>query len=937
MGMTWLKRIVAPMTMLTALLLASPLPALAATGDSVYVEVDEPTSGETYVFHANISNNLEKSDTEDRLLTADTFIPVNRQGTSTTAFSFDDSDNLWANGNNLDQYEFEVTAVQGDTDEGNQGYQIRMTGKNVDDAQYLAVTQTVVETVRERSGYAYYLAYGKATEFDGVVYPTLPFVYLSSSPCTWYWDDEEGEFYTRYTSDIARSGTHLNGCMLDGTPTGTYYSYIDNDGNTYLIDWTNVLTYLDSDDPAYLGYRNLPRHNGSMPSSDSRISLIGLNAPVATNQLFSNSLAETLRNPLYVFNQVWPTPGVTAGCASLSVRNLSNIYGSFGEALGASVDAQSLTLYEKSDVCTLTVQDGSGGGSYIAGSTVQISASEKTDSGHFVRWDVVSGSATFEEASSASTSVTLSGSSVTVKAVYEAHAGTDDGTCMTALLCSTCGFEIRPASGGHSLGAFQAGSNGWHRRRCTNDDCTFEERQNCTYSTPTCTTLATCSVCGGTTGRVDPDNHEGKPVWEQTATTHKQVYKCCGAVEVAETNHTWEDGVCTVCNYACRHSGGTATCTNRAVCATCGEPYGDLAPDNHDPSDTWTQENGKHYHACQNGCGAHLDEASCSGGEESYFARPVCEVCGNEYGSLLTDVTPPAGEISIENDVWKSLLKTITFNHFFKETQTVEITATDDSYSMAGYTDDDAAQVAYLLDDSDAALTVDELEGMRFTEYTGPFNIEPDRRLVVYARITDHAGNVTYISSDGLVLDATPPAVTGVDNGGTYYATRAVDVVDENLDTVTLDGAPVTGGSFELTGNVDHRYVIVAIDRAGNVTEVTVTMKPIEDLAGQIEGLTPDTVDPDDRETVEAVKDAAEENLEDATDEERAELEDLIERCDELLKAIDAAEAAAAAEAEAARLAGTGDTLPVIAVCSLLVVGALAIAGGILLRRGSRF
>lgn len=242
--------------------------------------------------------------------------------------------------------------------------------------------------------------------------------------------------------------------------------------------------------------------------------------------------------------------------------------------------------------------------------------------------------------------------------------------------------------------------------------------------------------------------------------------------------------------------------------------------------------------------------------------------------------------------------------------------------------------MAYLLDDGDTALTVDELKGMHFTEYAGPFNIVPDQRLVVYARITDHAGNVTYISSDGLVLDATPPAVTGVDDGGSYYATRVVDVTDENLDTVTLDGAPVTG-SFELAGNVDRSYTIVATDRAGNVTEVTVTMKPIEDLAGQIGGLTPDTVDPDDRETVEAVKDVAEENLGDATDEERAELEDLIERCDELLKATDAA--AAAAEAEAARLAGTGDTLPVMAVCSLLAIGVLAIAGGELLRRGLRF
>ena len=504
-------------------LCGAPTLALAATGDSVYVKVDKPTSGETYVFHANISNNLTKTDPGGRLLTADTFIPAYQQGTSTTAFSFDDSGNLWANGSDLDQYEFEVTAVQGDMDEGNQGYHIRMIGKNVEGAQYLAVTQTVVETVHERTGYAYYLAYGKPTEFDGVVYPTLPFVYLSDSPCTWYWDNVEGEFYTRYTSDIENSGTHLNGCLWDGTSTGTYYSYIDNNGNTYLIDWTNVLTYIDRDDPDYLGYRGLFDHEGAMASSNSRISLIGANAPDATNQLFSNSLAETLRNPLYVFNQVWPTDGVTAGCASLSVRNLINlIYGSSGEALGASVDAQSLTLYEKSDVCTLTVQDGSGGGSYIAGSTVEISASEKTASGHFTEWEVVSGSATFDnDASSASTTVTVSGSSVTVKAVYEPHAGTDDGTCMTALWCSTCGYAIKPASGGHSLGAYQTGSSGWHSRSCTNEGCIYEERQSCTYSTATCLKPATCSVCGGTTGSVDPDNHEGEAVWKQTATTHK--------------------------------------------------------------------------------------------------------------------------------------------------------------------------------------------------------------------------------------------------------------------------------------------------------------------------------------------------------------------------------------------------------------------------------
>ena len=70
-------------------LCGAPTLALAATGDSVYVKVDKPTSGETYVFHANISNNLTKTDPGGRLLTADTFIPAYQQGTSTTAFSFD--------------------------------------------------------------------------------------------------------------------------------------------------------------------------------------------------------------------------------------------------------------------------------------------------------------------------------------------------------------------------------------------------------------------------------------------------------------------------------------------------------------------------------------------------------------------------------------------------------------------------------------------------------------------------------------------------------------------------------------------------------------------------------------------------------------------------------------------------------------------------------
>lgn len=40
--------------------------------------------------------------------------------------------------------------------------------------------------------------------------------------------------------------------------------------------------------------------------------------------------------------------------------------------------------------------------------------------------------------------------------------------------------------------------------------------------------------------------------------------------------HVWQDGVCTGCGVVCMHSGGAATCEERAMCERCGERYGNL-------------------------------------------------------------------------------------------------------------------------------------------------------------------------------------------------------------------------------------------------------------------------------------------------------------------------------------------------------------------------
>ena len=155
--------------------------------------------------------------------------------------------------------------------------------------------------------------------------------------------------------------------------------------------------------------------------------------------------------------------------------------------------------------------------------------------------------------------------------------------------------------------------------------------------TATCTAQAVCTECGQPYGAVDLSNHTGTVVWSQTATTHKQVYNCCQTEVSAEESHNWENGKCTVCDYPCTHTGGTATCSQLAVCDLCGSEYGDYDADNHKAVSAWTQENGKHYHKCEYGCDTHLDEADCSGGEATCTSLAVCATCGNSYGAINPD------------------------------------------------------------------------------------------------------------------------------------------------------------------------------------------------------------------------------------------------------------------------------------------------------------
>ena len=184
--------------------------------------------------------------------------------------------------------------------------------------------------------------------------------------------------------------------------------------------------------------------------------------------------------------------------------------------------------------------------------------------------------------------------------------------------------------------------------------------------------------------------------------------------------------------------------------------------------------------------------------------------------ALWKDIEKPTGEIKISENSWKAFLNNITFGLFFKDTQTVTITAADNS--------GETVTVEYLL--SAKELTKAELDGMAFTAYTAPFGIDPDNEYIIYVKLTDTAGNMDYICSDGIVLDGTSPVVTGIENGKTYCEAQTVTVDETNVDTVTVNGTAVEldeSGSFTLSP-ADGGQKIVVTDKAGNSTEMTVTV-----------------------------------------------------------------------------------------------------------------
>ena len=189
-----------------------------------------------------------------------------------------------------------------------------------------------------------------------------------------------------------------------------------------------------------------------------------------------------------------------------------------------------------------------------------------------------------------------------------------------------------------------------------------------------------------------------------------------------------------------------------------------------------------------------------------------------EINAEYKDISAPTGEITVSTNKWNVFCNAVTFGKFFKERQEVGIHADDLGLGID--------KVFYLI--SEEAKTLEEVQNIQASDwmvYEQRFVIDPDKKCIVYVKITDKGGNTAYLSTDGLVFDGSSPVISGVKHNETYGGSVQFTVNDDNLDYVEIDGvlAGRENGGYTVT-DVEGAHTITAVDKAGNRTQVSVTI-----------------------------------------------------------------------------------------------------------------
>lgn len=202
---------------------------------------------------------------------------------------------------------------------------------------------------------------------------------------------------------------------------------------------------------------------------------------------------------------------------------------------------------------------------------------------------------------------------------------------------------------------------------------------------------------------------------------------------------------------------------------------------------------------------------------------------------IKIDKAAPTGTIQVKESTWDKFLEKISFGFYTNTKEKIMITSEDTGSGIAS--------TEYLV--SDKAYTqisdMQNLSGWKDYDNSNKPKIKTNRTNYVYARITDNVGNVTYLSSDGILHDDEKPYIFDItpvmkDRSGSVtfdifedgsglekvyflYSTDINEVTSattENLKASDYHNATGTFTLSDLKPNTEYYCAVLAVDKAGN-------------------------------------------------------------------------------------------------------------------------
>ncbi len=208
----------------------------------------------------------------------------------------------------------------------------------------------------------------------------------------------------------------------------------------------------------------------------------------------------------------------------------------------------------------------------------------------------------------------------------EAHIFDVPASCITETKCSKCDYTtLDPDNHESEEYLYETNSDGTHKKIYACCEELADGAEACSGGEADCKNYAKCSLCGGSYGETDPDNHVGEEfsIRYNGDGTHKKSYACCGAAVPGE-----EAVSCTLKD--------EANCRGGSVCIECGGNVYD--PDNH-VGEAGYSSNGDGTHTMRyNCCGAEMEGAeaeSCIITEATCTSPDYCINCGYVSGEEL--------------------------------------------------------------------------------------------------------------------------------------------------------------------------------------------------------------------------------------------------------------------------------------------------------------